>query len=180
MNRRLFNGHLIIILGNRNLSLAIHEFDISFEELLGIKSKTDFIEEEHEESIHVCIVIGCCCHAVATACGPAATRRTADRSARQQSGDPPYRRLLLPTESDGNRLLFRPDPTDCTKATYAPAARQRSTGAADKPITTGLCSIWPVCVIVIVSTAIADCLNQMTVFAYGPDGPAMAAAIEDG
>ncbi len=118
-----------------------------------------------------------------TACGPAATAEpptavpptTVPATAVPPTAVPPTE---VPTTAP--TAVPTPIPPICTKLTDAPAAPAAGQlGAADKPITMAFVPSGESGVIATASTAIADCLNQMTGLSYTVQtGTSYAAAIE--
>lgn len=121
-----------------------------------------------------------------TACGPAATTvpptsvppTTVPPTALPPTAVPPTE--VPPTPTTVPTAVPTPIPPICTKLSDAPAAPAAGQlGAADKPITMAFVPSGESGVIATASTAIADCLNQMTGLTYMVQtGTSYAAAIE--
>ncbi|HEX7621610.1 MAG TPA: hypothetical protein VF359_10480, partial [Anaerolineales bacterium] len=108
-----------------------------------------------------------------TACGPAATTEpptsvpptTVPPTALPPTAVPPTE--VPPTPTTVPTAVPTPIPPICTKLSDAPAAPAAGQlGAADKPITMAFVPSGESGVIATASTAIADCLNQMTGLTY--------------
>ncbi len=121
-----------------------------------------------------------------TACGPAATVEpptavpptSVPPTAVPPTAVPPTEVPVTPTSAP--TAVPTPIPPICTKLTDAPAAPAAGQlGAADKPITMAFVPSGESGVIATASSAIADCLNQMTGLSYTVQtGTSYAAAIE--